>query len=60
MNAVTDGTEVLDVHDISEAVLEHSRHRRAFCYDRHEVTKPIRSLEDLDLTLALLHEGSTV
>lgn len=60
MNAVTNGTEVLDIDNISEAVLEHSRHRRAFCYGRHEVTKPIRRLEDLNLAFALLHEGTAM
>ena len=60
MNAVTNGTEVLDIDDIGKPIFQHARRRRAFCYDRHEVTKPIRSLEDLDLALALLYEGAAV
>lgn len=60
MYSITDGTEILYVHDIGKAVLQHPRLRRAFCYDWHEVTKPIRRLEDLNLALALLYEGAAM
>ena len=57
---VTDSSEVLHIHNISEAILQHARLRRTFRQHRCEVAKAIRRLEDLNLAIALLHEGSAM